>query len=83
MMVGFVSFIGEVRVAQILIFCVVFGRLLFFSLFLFLWSLYCLSFDLRLLITLSYLQTFLPSGVLMIFMICYISLLYVFHSEDC
>jgi len=41
-----------VRVARALVFCVVFCRSLFILLSFFFWSLYCLSFDLRLQITL-------------------------------
>jgi hypothetical protein len=44
-------FIG-VRVTQYLVFCVAFCRLLFALLSVFIWPLLCLSFDLRLLITL-------------------------------
>jgi hypothetical protein len=50
-------FIG-VDIAQSVVFCLVFCRSLFFLLFFFYWSLYCQSFfDLRLLITLWYLQS--------------------------
>jgi hypothetical protein len=50
-----------VQVAQYLVFCVVFCRSLYVYLSFFFWSLYCLSFDWRLLIILLYLKTFLCS----------------------
>ena len=40
-----------VRVAQSFLFCVMFCRSLFVPLYFFFWPLYCLSFDLRLLLT--------------------------------
>jgi len=42
---------GGVRDPQSLVFCIVFCRPLLVLLFLFYWALYCLSFDLRLLMT--------------------------------
>jgi hypothetical protein len=56
------SFNG-VRVTRSLVFRVVFCRSLFVLLSFFCWSLYCLSFDLRVLITLWYLQTLLSVTV--------------------
>ena len=42
---------GGGRVARSLVFCVLFCRSLFVLLSLFLWTLYCLSFDIRLLVS--------------------------------
>jgi hypothetical protein len=53
-------FFCGIRVAQSLVFCVVFCRLLFVLLSFFFWSLYCLSVtDIQLLITLLISSTFL------------------------
>ena len=46
--------LSGVRVARSLVFWVLFGRSLFVLLSLFLWPLYCLSFDLRFLVTLVF-----------------------------
>jgi hypothetical protein len=46
------GFFGEVRVARTIVFCVVFCRVLFVIVSLFIWPLHCISFALRLLITL-------------------------------
>ena len=54
---------SRVRVARSLVFCVVFCRSLFVLLSVFFWPLCCLSsYDLRILITIWYLQTLLESN---------------------
>jgi hypothetical protein len=50
----FTTVFSGVRVVRSLVFCEVLRRSLFVLLLLFSWSLCCLSFDLRILITLSY-----------------------------
>ena len=56
-------FFSGVRFVRSLIFCAILCRSLNVVLFVYFWPLYCLSFfDLRLLISLSYLQTFLITG---------------------
>ena len=48
---GFIPIFSGVRVARSLVFCVMFRRSLFVRLSFYIWTLCCLSFDIRLLIT--------------------------------
>ena len=56
--------LSGVRVARSLVFWVLFGRSLFVLLSLFLWPLYCLSFDLRFLVTLVFVLVAIVLSVL-------------------